>query len=47
MRHMCGFSRSAKHNLLMYIVTPSLKFESTNAMLDVEGLHRVLEHLLS
>jgi len=38
---------SVKHNLLMHIVTPSLYVESTNAMLDVEGLYRVSEHLLS
>jgi len=38
---------SVKNSLLMHIVTPSLKVESTNATHDVEDLHRVSEHFLS
>jgi len=39
--------KSVEHSLLIHIATPSLKNESTGAMLDVEGLYRVSEHFRS
>jgi len=39
---------SVKHNLLVtYRYSVSFKVESTNALLDVEGLYRVSENFLS
>jgi len=39
--------KSVEHSMLIHIATPSLKNESTDAMLAVESLYRVSEHFRS